>query len=270
MTDWYHGSLLNDMVDNQLAMDDKFVWAEPCWPTSFRNYPIPDVLTIKKSFSNPCPSIYEIKTSRSDFMSDINSGKWHKYLPYCQRFYFAVPRGMIKRSEIPDGAGLITRSEKGWRIIKGARHNQYKELPNDVMLALMMRHLQEIQRVRNLEERTSWMKNKKLSEQLLYHRREILDKVMDLERFVEERKETQTDHRAVRFVESLARHLELDYEDVVRDVGWSGLPTRLYLRDDVETEIIRNIQSLFNKFQNHGNKTRKKTLRKIREMKDAD
>lgn len=71
-----------------------------------------DGLAIRKSYTQPCITIYEIKVSRGDFLQDP---KWHLYLQYCNEFYFVVPKGMVKKEEIPEGsAGLIYYdSEKG-------------------------------------------------------------------------------------------------------------------------------------------------------------
>lgn len=46
----------------------------------------------------------EIKVSRQDFLSDK---KWREYLPYCSRFYFIAPVGIIKKEELPKDIGLI-------------------------------------------------------------------------------------------------------------------------------------------------------------------
>lgn len=62
-----------------------------------------DGLAIKKSWTKPCITIYEIKVSRSDFLRD---GKFQCYYPYCNEFYFVVPAGMVKKTEVPDPAGL--------------------------------------------------------------------------------------------------------------------------------------------------------------------
>ena len=63
-----------------------------------------DGLAITKSYTQPCITIYEVKVSRSDFLQD---NKWHLYLQYCNEFYFVVPKGMIRKEELPDGVGLI-------------------------------------------------------------------------------------------------------------------------------------------------------------------
>lgn len=64
-----------------------------------------DGLAIRKSYTQPCITIYEIKVSRGDFLQDP---KWHLYLQYCNEFYFVVPKGLVKKEEIPEGSsGLI-------------------------------------------------------------------------------------------------------------------------------------------------------------------
>ncbi len=50
---------------------------------------------------------YEVKATRSDFLSDLRSGKWRRYLPRLTRFNFAAPIGVVKESELPPEAGLV-------------------------------------------------------------------------------------------------------------------------------------------------------------------
>jgi hypothetical protein len=64
-----------------------------------------DGWAMNKSYANPTYTGYEIKVDRGDFMRDE---KWERYLPYCHRFYFVCPRGLIKMNEITDpNVGLI-------------------------------------------------------------------------------------------------------------------------------------------------------------------
>jgi hypothetical protein len=48
--------------------------------------------------------IYEVKSSRADYLAD---GKWEKYLPYCTHFAFVAPAGAIARWELDRDIGLI-------------------------------------------------------------------------------------------------------------------------------------------------------------------
>lgn len=48
--------------------------------------------------------IYEVKSSRADYLAD---SKWQKYLPYCTHFSFVAPAGAIQKWELPREVGLI-------------------------------------------------------------------------------------------------------------------------------------------------------------------
>lgn len=63
-----------------------------------------DGLAIKKSWTKPCITGYEVKVSRNDFLNDE---KWPAYMEYCHRFYFACPKGLIQPEELPDDVGLL-------------------------------------------------------------------------------------------------------------------------------------------------------------------
>lgn len=77
-----------------------------------------DVLSVSKSLVT---TEYEIKVSRNDFLKEADKeGKYaflsgqrppRKGIP--QRFYYAVPEGLITLDEIPDYAGLIYVSKTG-------------------------------------------------------------------------------------------------------------------------------------------------------------
>lgn len=69
-----------------------------------------DAWAMKKSWSRFDTVGYEIKVSRSDFLRDT---KWREYLPYCHRFYFACPKGLIHPDELPKGIGLVYIGDNG-------------------------------------------------------------------------------------------------------------------------------------------------------------
>jgi len=48
-------------------------------------------------------AIVEVKSSIEDYRADR---KWQEYLPFCERFFFAVPDGFPDRI-LPEGCGLI-------------------------------------------------------------------------------------------------------------------------------------------------------------------
>ena len=97
-----------------------------------------DLIDIRPSYTRFNVAIYEIKVKRSDFLSDIRSGKWRGYLDHCHRFYFATPSGLVSRDEIPKEAGLIVRGSKAWKTIKKPPQRDI-EIPYDTMMALLFK-----------------------------------------------------------------------------------------------------------------------------------
>lgn len=82
-----------------------------------------DGLAITKSYTSPNIIGYEIKVSRNDFKQD---NKWHLYLQYCNTFYFVVPKGLVKKDELPEGVGLIyyNPETQALRTVKKALYRQ--------------------------------------------------------------------------------------------------------------------------------------------------
>lgn len=64
------------------------------WGYKRNGVPRADIVTIMPSYTRFLITIYEVKSNRADFLSEIKSGKWKKYLPHCHRFYFAMPKGI--------------------------------------------------------------------------------------------------------------------------------------------------------------------------------
>jgi hypothetical protein len=95
-----------------------------------------DVVTVKPSYKRFCLSMYEVKVSRQDFLSDIRSGKWLGYLGHCHRFYFAVLSGVAEAAEIPEPAGLYVRGPSGWTCRRGAKPLG-TEIPRETMMSLL-------------------------------------------------------------------------------------------------------------------------------------
>ena len=72
----------------------------------------------------------------ADFRRDK---KWEVYLPYCQRFYFACPEGMLQPKDIPKEAGLVWATEAGSiSIQKSAPHREVQEKERVEMLQRML------------------------------------------------------------------------------------------------------------------------------------
>jgi len=63
-----------------------------------------DGLAIKKSWTSPCFTGYEIKVSRGDFLRDA---KFYTYEELVNCLYVVCPKGMIERTELPESVGLM-------------------------------------------------------------------------------------------------------------------------------------------------------------------
>lgn len=81
---------------------------------------------------------YECKISRSDFRSDVTSGKWQSYLRYSSGVYFAVEVGLIDKREVPDQCGLIVFKDERWRAAKKPVLNSGWEIPRSTWMKLII------------------------------------------------------------------------------------------------------------------------------------
>lgn len=72
-----------------------------------------DAWVMARSWAHPAVTAYEIKVSRADFLGDQ---KWHKYLDFCNYFYFAAPPGIIAPNELPPEVGLYVTSTNAARL----------------------------------------------------------------------------------------------------------------------------------------------------------
>lgn len=92
----------------------------------------PDIIAVNRTLNiyGLEPHIYEIKVSRSDFLQDVRTEKYKKYLGYAHKFYYAVPYGLVEKEEVPKELGLIV-CQRGthydypvwyrWKIIKNCK-----------------------------------------------------------------------------------------------------------------------------------------------------
>jgi hypothetical protein len=68
---------------------------------------IVDALAIQHARGPNLVRIFEIKTSRADFLSELkNPRKRINAMELANDFYFAAPVGIIKEKEVPEGCGL--------------------------------------------------------------------------------------------------------------------------------------------------------------------
>ena len=135
-------------------------WTQiPLGSVMWNNSRIPraDVLAVNKSFSNSTFIIYEVKVSRSDFLSDVNRGKYLSYLDFCSQLYFAAPSGLLKKEEIPENCGLIVRGASSWRVAKAATRRDFTPTTEFLLKLLMVDYKNRLEtwkqyeRIKNLE-----------------------------------------------------------------------------------------------------------------------
>ncbi len=143
MAEWTHNGLAHDLANHLRGNPGRMVWEDmPMGPSGSVR---PDVFTMFKSYSKPRPMVYEVKVSRADFRSDITSGKWHGYTEFAGAVLFAVPKGLVKKSEIPAGCGMIVRSDKVWRTVKGPTIGRSR-LSEDILLKLLINGVDRLQK----------------------------------------------------------------------------------------------------------------------------
>lgn len=122
-----------------------------------------DVVTMTKSY-NMRIRIYEVKSTRADFLSDVGRGKYEGYFKFCHQLFFATPKGLVKKDEIPQGCGLITFTQgRGWHVAMGAPVRQCV-LDVEFLMACLFRGQEYAQEVRNLRDRISMEDNIQVSE----------------------------------------------------------------------------------------------------------
>jgi len=126
-----------------------------------------DVIAVKpRVYARKDLRCYEVKASRADFTRDVGSNKWYRYLEVVHRFFFAVPAGLVKTDEVPQGAGLIARGDKGWVTVKAARPHQPARLTADTVFALLYRGVNEARGARDLRQRVQFGPNGEAQEAL--------------------------------------------------------------------------------------------------------
>lgn len=104
-------------------------------PTYFSSHLRVDAWAMNRSWAHPAATAYEIKVTRSDFLSD---NKWHGYLPLCNQFYFVSPPNMIDVSELPPEAGLMTVAGTSRLITKKKAPHRSIQLPEELYRYILM------------------------------------------------------------------------------------------------------------------------------------
>jgi len=158
MTDLTHDELLADLANSLRSgtrRSQRFVVTNANlgsrWLES--NCPRADLFAMRKSYTQFEVAIYEVKANRADFSGDIARGKWRRYLPFCHRFYWAAPAGLIKLEDLEAEVGLIVRSNKGWQTVRKAAFRAEIEFDFDILLSVLFACGTEEGRVRDLRDR---------------------------------------------------------------------------------------------------------------------
>lgn len=95
-----------------------------------------DFYALRASWSNSLPTCYEIKVTKQDFKRDT---KWPNYLPYCERFYFACPTGLISPERVSKEAGLVWVDDRG--IVSIIKNSPNRQMEQKYKVAMMKRLL---------------------------------------------------------------------------------------------------------------------------------
>lgn len=129
-----------------------------------------DGLAIYKSWTNPKIVGYEIKVSRSDFLSDT---KYTQYMPYCHELYFVTPKGMVQRQEVDESLGLMWYNPET-QVITTKRKAIYRkiEINANMLLYIIMNRLDSDRHPfhsSKTEYWKDWLENKISNRELGHH-----------------------------------------------------------------------------------------------------
>lgn len=149
--EWDHNTLAEDLADHLRLTTDRLAWTNmPMGPAGTVR---PDVFTLSRTFSRFAPISYEVKVSVSDFRADVTAGKWSEYLAFSSAVVFAVPAGLITRKDIPEGCGLMTRSDAGWKTAKAPTLRTVDNLPKSTWMKILFDGLERLEKDRRLGPR---------------------------------------------------------------------------------------------------------------------
>ena len=232
MTAWKHDDLMMDLAGH-LRGPDVMVWTDMQLGPS--GSPRPDVYTLRKSYSKPMPTAFEVKVSRSDLRSDTTSGKWQSYMKYAGSVTFAVPDGLCTVAEIPDGCGLIVRKDAVWRYARRPTIQRIT-LPMDACMKLLIDGAARISRPVEPQPRRAelWKLNesirKKFGEAVAEAARDLaavqdrITRAKETERYEYDRVRQEAETQKAYLIEQ-AKKAASEFEAAKRDLcAWLGLP----------------------------------------------
>jgi len=182
---------------------------------------------------------YEVKVYPGDFLRD---GKWHEYLPYCNKFYFVVPHGMI--DQVPDPCGLMWVAKNGTRAYV-KKQAGYRETDAATMMTLyrylavsrpdiFLSHVSD-----SAEYWESWLERRgslrelgrRVSKRI---REKYLDEHEDLRKRTEEAEQRIA---ALTIVETFCRKSEINLSDPVSGLEWKTKKALRCVPDELSDDI---------------------------------
>ena len=134
-----------------------------------------DAIAIPVTWSPRTVIGYEIKVSRADFLSD---NKYPHYMETCNRFYFVVPKGLIKKDEVPRNVGIIEYNNGNLRQTKHAIYEK-REINVDMLLHCIFYKVHQYNKGKSRQEHLDDVKAKVESRE---YGNEIAKKLRELER----------------------------------------------------------------------------------------
>lgn len=155
-----HDQLLTSLAEHLRQGGKRVVLEQPMLGSRWGlkgSVPIPDVLAIRKSYTQREVAIYEVKANRADYAKDLNTGKWERYLPKCNRFFFAAPAGLLRRDDVPPGCGLVVFG-KGWMTVTAPVPRPDAGLEEDELLSIIFAQQKRALRVRSMRERDIFLR----------------------------------------------------------------------------------------------------------------
>lgn len=141
-----HQQLLLSLADH-LRDSNKVILLEPNfsgWGCRL-DCGIPDIYSMRKSYTKTDYHIYEVKASKSDLSSDLSKSKWERYLPISERVTFAVDASIDWKKYLWGlPVGIMVYKNSRWRTVRAApRHKMKEDLPENFWLSLLFGRMSE-------------------------------------------------------------------------------------------------------------------------------
>lgn len=100
-----------------------------------------DVMAIAKSYRREI-KFYEVKASQRDFEQDLKNEKWQKYLPYCDKLYFALGPALDHKKCLDAlkncPVGVVVYKDNHWAVKRGAPPTAPKQIPEHAWIAFLI------------------------------------------------------------------------------------------------------------------------------------